>query len=200
MVKNCNICSVEKNLTDFYKSKSSKDGLESFCKVCKNEKSKKIYLKNKEHRLLQSKLYYYSNQERQREVKNNWKKNNPELNRAINNTWEKNKRKEDKFWACRKALRTRFLAALSGRTKSKSTLNLVGLSSWDEFKSYLETLWIKDMCWDNYGQGEGYWVIDHIIPLSSASNLEELEKLQHYTNLQPLWWRDNLIKGAKVYA
>ena len=75
MVKKCNICSVEKNLSDFYKSKSNKDGLESLCKLCKKEKSKVIYSENLEHRLLQSKLYYYSNHEKQREVKNAWKKN-----------------------------------------------------------------------------------------------------------------------------
>lgn len=198
MVKKCNICSVEKNLTDFYKSKSGKDGLESFCKVCKKEKSKVNYAKNLEHRLLQNKLYYYANHEKQKEVKNTWKKNNPELVRAINNAWEKNKRKEDKFWACKKALRTRFLGALSGRKKSNSTLNLVGKDSWEAFKLYVELHWKEGMSWDNYGSAKDCWVIDHIKPLASARTLEELEKLQHYTNLQPLWSIENLQKGTKI--
>ena len=200
MVKICNICSVEKNLTDFYKSKSGKDGLESFCKVCKKEKSKINYAKNLEHRLLQNKLYYYANHEKQREVKNAWKKNNPDLNREINNPWEKNKRKVDKFWACKKSLRTRFLGALKGQSKSTNTLKLVGLDSWVEVKQYLEKLWVDGMSWNNYGQGDNCWVIDHILPLASASNKEELEKLQHFTNLRPMWWRENLMKGAKIYA
>jgi hypothetical protein len=198
MVKICNICSVEKNLTDFYKSKSGKDGLESFCKLCKKEKSKINYVKNLEHRLLQNKSYYYANHEKQKEVKNTWKKNNPELVRAINNTWEKNKRKEDKFWACKKALRTRFLGALSGRKKSNSTLKLVGMNSWKDFKVYVELYWKEGMSWDNYGSSKDCWVIDHIKPLASAKTLEELEKLQHYTNLQPLWSIENLKKGAKI--
>jgi 3-methyladenine DNA glycosylase AlkC len=130
MVKICNICSVEKNLTDFYKSKSGKDGLESFCKLCKKEKSKINYVKNLEHRLLQNKSYYYANHEKQKEVKNTWKKNNPELVRAINNTWEKNKRKEDKFWACKKALRTRFSRSVTADEESQTarTASLIALS------------------------------------------------------------------------
>lgn len=48
------------------------------------------------------------------------------------------------------------------------------------------------MSWDRYGQ----WEVDHIVPLSSAGSLEDLIRLCHYCNLQPLWKRDNLIKGG----
>mgnify|MGYP002132731409 FL=1 len=49
------------------------------------------------------------------------------------------------------------------------------------------------MTWDNYGD----WHIDHIIPLNSAQTEEDLYKLCHYSNLQPLWALDNLKKGSK---
>jgi hypothetical protein len=42
------------------------------------------------------------------------------------------------------------------------------------------------------------WEIDHIIPISSAKNKEEMISLCHYTNLQPLWHIDNMIKGNKI--
>jgi hypothetical protein len=51
------------------------------------------------------------------------------------------------------------------------------------------------MNWNNYGYYG--WHIDHIKPLSSAKNEFELIKLFHYTNLQPLWWKDNLSKNGK---
>lgn len=40
--------------------------------------------------------------------------------------------------------------------------------------------------------------IDHKIPISSANTQEEVEKLCHYTNCQPLWWWDNIIKSNKI--
>ena len=49
------------------------------------------------------------------------------------------------------------------------------------------------MTCDNHGE----WHIDHILPLASAKDDEEVFKLCHYTNLQPLWAEDNLIKGCR---
>jgi len=46
------------------------------------------------------------------------------------------------------------------------------------------------MTWENWGLYNGEfnygWDIDHIIPLSSAKNEEDIIILNHYTNLQPL--------------
>ena len=50
------------------------------------------------------------------------------------------------------------------------------------------------MSWDNYGK----WHIDHIIPLSSAKTEQDILKLCHYTNLQPLWAKGNIIKSNKI--
>lgn len=46
------------------------------------------------------------------------------------------------------------------------------------------------MTWENYGKYNSEfnfgWNLDHIIPLSSADNIERLIELNHFTNLQPL--------------
>ena len=52
------------------------------------------------------------------------------------------------------------------------------------------------MSFDNYGF-DG-WHIDHIVPLATAKTEEQVAKLNHYTNIQPLWAKDNLSKGAKI--
>ena len=38
---------------------------------------------------------------------------------------------------------------------------------------------------------------DHIKPISHARTEEEVRALHHYTNYQPLLWRDNLVKGTR---
>jgi hypothetical protein len=77
--------------------------------------------------------------------------------------------------------------------KDNKTLIIVGCSA-EYLKEHLETKFKEGMSWDNYGS----WHIDHIKPLSSAKNTEELNKLCHYSNLQPLWAKENLSKGSKL--
>jgi hypothetical protein len=63
-------------------------------------------------------------------------------------------------------------------------------------KKYLEDKFSEGMTWDN--KGFYGWHIDHIIPLSSAKNEEDIIRLSNYTNLQPLWGKDNMKKGNRV--
>jgi hypothetical protein len=50
------------------------------------------------------------------------------------------------------------------------------------------------MNWENKNK----WEIDHIIPISIARNEEEIIKLNHYSNLRPLWRKDNRDKSNKI--
>ncbi len=66
--------------------------------------------------------------------------------------------------------------------------------SLEELRSHLESQFKPGMTWENHGQ----WHIDHIYPLSLAKNQEHLIELSHYTNLQPLWAKENLSKSNRV--
>ena len=89
-----------------------------------------------------------------------------------------------------------------GLTKSKKTEDIIGISLSD-FLKYLESKFEPWMNWENYGRYNGEfnygWDIDHIVPTSSASNEEEIYRLNHYTNLQPLCSKVNRdVKRHKV--
>jgi hypothetical protein len=86
----------------------------------------------------------------------------------------------------RSSLKTR------GVKKNTKTVQILGCS-FEEFKQHLESKFESWMTWDNYGNWNGYptepntaWDIDHIIPNSNGLNENEVIKLNHYTNLQPL--------------
>jgi hypothetical protein len=81
------------------------------------------------------------------------------------------------------------------KNKSHRTFEIIGCTP-IELVEHLEQKFVSGMCWDNHGKHG--WHIDHIIPLSSAKNKEELYRLCHYTNLQPLWAIDNIKKNNKI--
>ena len=83
---------------------------------------------------------------------------------------------------------------IHGKKTNIETVKDLGCSI-EELKTHLESQFQPRMTWDNYGK----WHIDHIKPLSNFNleNKEEFKEACNYKNLQPLWAKDNLIKGAK---
>lgn len=109
-----------------------------------------------------------------------------------NNIAHKRKRLNTEFKLIHN-LRSRLRKALSGKSRDKGFLVLLGCSAL-ELKIHLESKFTTGMTWDNYGE----WHINHIKPLSkfNLSNKEELQEACKYANLQPLWAKDNLAKGS----
>jgi len=96
----------------------------------------------------------------------------------------------------RTIIRGRLYYILKNNPKNSVILKDIGCSV-SELKIYLEKQFTKGMNWDNWAfKG---WHIDHDKPLSlfDLSNEEEFRKASHYTNLKPMWWRDNISKGKK---
>jgi hypothetical protein len=74
----------------------------------------------------------------------------------------------------------------------ESTKYYLGCSI-EDFIKHLESYFTKDIDWTNYEK----WHLDHIIPISSAENIDEFNALQHYKNIQPLYENLNIKKSNK---
>jgi hypothetical protein len=111
--------------------------------------------------------------------------------------WHKNRYKTNLQYKMMNILRKRLGNILYQNTKSGSALHDLGCSL-EELKTYIEKQFTNGMTWENWSKYG--WHIDHIIPLSSfdLSDREQFKKAVHYTNLQPLWWNENLSKGARL--
>jgi len=140
-----------------------------------------------------------------------WKSKNPHKVSKLKKIWyDKNKDKikkkyadihikkynNDKNYKLKHVLRSRLNKAINNNYKTGSAVSDLGCTI-EELRKHLEDQFQEGMTWDNYGL-KG-WHIDHIKPLASFNleDEEELLKACHYSNLQPLWAKDNLSKGAK---
>ena len=201
-MKKCSRCKVEKELTEFHKKKTTKDGLSNSCKSCVKEYSKKHYQANKEYRKEQIKEYRKNNKENVKEYKKkHYQANKKKIkeyqkaNKERINKLRRDRKKVDPLFKMKGNLRTRTSIAFKnkGYNKNTKTQEMLGVN-WEVCKAHIERQFTKGMTWDNQGE----WHIDHIIPLASANTKQELKKLCHYSNLQPLWAVDNIIKSAKI--
>jgi len=161
------------------------------------ENSKKHYENNKQKILEKyrkiSKKYYEDNREKRLEYRKIYNKNN----RDKHNMYVKNKKLNDPIYYISNIARNRVLTFLKRKNieKNNKTFDIIGCSP-EFLKEHIEKQFKQGMNWDNCGLYG--WHIDHIIPLSSAKTEEEIYKLCHYTNLQPLWAKENLSKGRKI--
>lgn len=223
-MKTCSSCNLEKSFDSFNRDKYKKSGYSSQCKHCR-EKYKEVnkeakaqyfkeyYAKNKDERSAYRKAYYLKNKERELAKAKEYNEKNRDIvsarekkyrertraeRRIYFNNYRNNRRKFDDVYRLVSNVRVRvsqFCRAVS-IAKNHSTLKAIGISPAD-FKVYIESHFVDGMNWDNYGFGAGKWSIDHTKPLCTANTEEEVFTLNHYTNLRPMWWFDNLSKGGK---
>ena len=106
-----------------------------------------------------------------------------------------NKRKKEPIYNLKKNCRSRIQKVFKrkGFKKKSKTSDMLGCD-WDFLKSYIESQFKDDMSWENRDK----WHIDHIIPLASASSEDDVIKLSHFSNLQPLWAEENIKKADKI--
>ena len=79
------------------------------------------------------------------------------------------------------------------RTTDRFSIKHIGCTK-QELRDYLQVKFVEGMTFENYGN---YWEIDHIKPLSlfDLTNDDHYKAASYYTNLQPLWRLDNVLKS-----
>lgn len=155
--------------------------------------NKKYREKNKEKIAKVSRQYREKNKEKIQERTKEYVK----LNKEKINKYIKTRRKEDPIFkfSCttRRLIYNSFKRNANTFTKNHSTEDILGCNI-EYFREYISLKFTKGMSLNNHGE----WHLDHIIPLATAKTEEEIIRLNHYTNFQPLWAKDNLIKGDKI--
>jgi hypothetical protein len=140
---------------------------------------------NKEKLQLYSAEYHQNNLDKIHEYHKEYQINN----RERKNIYHKTRYKNDIDYRIKCILRASFAGVIRNYNgiKSQSVLKLVGCTK-EEFRKYIESLFLPEMSWDNYGK-KGIWEIDHIIPCYNFDHtkLEEQKKCWYYLNLRPLF-------------
>ena len=184
--KICSKCKGLKCLSEYNAHKKMKDGKSSICKQCASNRNKKYYKKNK-NKILTKQKTYGINHRQTKQYRENRKKYIREYQQ---------KQRTNSSYKIQDNISRRIRASMTQGYKSETTIKLLGCSI-EELKIHLEEQFKKGMSWDNYGMYG--WHIDHIMPCSSfdLTDIEQQKICFHYTNLQPLWAKDNLSKGNK---
>ena len=114
--------------------------------------------------------------------------------RKVQKEWFKKRYNSDHNFKLRVSLRNRINLVIKTGKKYHTSMELIG-ADLHEVRNYLEKKFQPGMNWDNHG----LWHIDHIIPCAAfdLTKEEEQKRCFHYTNLQPLWARDNIIKSCR---
>ena len=208
--KKCTKCFAIKEITQYNKKRN---GLQSWCKLCENERTRIWYQNNKEKRNKKAREWEALNRDKVNIAKMARRKKEklllpPKIQKEPFNRIEWNRKNKHRLAKYRRdwinknpiadiadRVRRRINTSIqkNGYTKRSKSNEILGCD-WETLKIHIEQQFLKGMTWENRSE----WHIDHIIPISSAKTEEDVIKLNHYTNLRPLWAADNLRKSNKL--
>jgi hypothetical protein len=191
-MKICVICSAQFE-SNYRHAKTCSD---ECSKTLKPLNRKRWVDKNRDY-FNQYKREYHKTKDKEKMRERTRKYRRSEQGRKVRKAQQKRRLVRDPLYRAKRSLRKR-LWEYKQRLGTMSMSASIGCT-WDEFKTHIESKFYHNtetgevMSWDNYGKGG--WEIDHIEPLCIATNVSDLERLSHYTNLQPLWAKDNNSKS-----
>jgi len=155
------------------------------------------YQKNKKEIIKKTKQYYQNNKNIILKKQKEYREYNKETLKTKENLRKLEYYKNNLNYKIKKILRSRFLLALRELDKSNSIINLIGCSI-EDLKKHIESQFKERMSWENHTMHG--WHIDHIKPCASfdLTDPEQQKECFHYTNLRPLWAKENLSKGSNI--
>lgn len=167
--------------------------------------NRECYRRTIDRRRKLAREYHARNRESRIKAMREWVKKNPEKVAACRkkNQPRLNARKRYRFandlqYRIADQLRSRLYQSIKSRSLRKGGCFTKALGcTFNQLILHLEAQFQDGMTWDNWGVSG--WHIDHIVPLASfdLSDPCQFSIACHYTNLQPLWARENLSKGAR---
>lgn len=162
---------------------------------------KKIYLEKNKNKY---KKYFHEYNKENFDKRKSQREERKDILKEYNYKYKKDRYKNDILYRIHSDVSKSINSAIkrNGYKKNTRTHEILGCS-FEEFKIYIESKFDIWMNWGNKGlyNGELYygWDLDHIIPISSAKTEEEILKLNHYTNFQPLCsYTNRYIKRNKL--
>jgi len=197
--KACTSCGVTKSVLEFPERSVPGEGRKTVCQACVDSKQGRL-AESREKRALEkaSAMAEKARIRKERQQlsalkKPERKKHNNE--RSVERFMERYK--TDPILRIKHAHRRRVNNLIKAQFMAKAhphTRALFGCT-YQEYKAHLEQRFQPGMTWDNHGT---VWELDHIRPLSSFDLMDEEQQRQafHYTNVQPLFTRDNRTKGS----
>lgn len=188
----CFDCKQSLPISEFGNNKSNKNGLQRSCKTCKSERDKK-YREDPRFRqriLNQKKEDFY----KIKKDPEKWGEYLKKQKETRDYRSEYLRMRNNPIRRSKDAIRKLIITSLKVRniTKSKIRMNTEEIIGCDliSFKQHIESQFTEGMTWLNHGK----WHLDHIIPMDAAKTVDEVIKLNHWTNFQPLWSDDNYNK------
>ena len=162
-----------------------------------NQKCREYYEENKEELRQKGKEYRENNLEKIKEYQTEYREENKEEINKKKMDYKRKRLAEDPLFKLIDGLRSRILLAIKSQAgeKAAKSMELLGCSV-QHVRDHLESQFTEGMTWENRGE----WHIDHIRPCASfdLTDPEEQKKCFHWTNLQPLWAKDNIIKSDRL--
>jgi hypothetical protein len=194
--KKCNLFKVcNGDNRNFANDKSTWDGLRWICKTCDSAQCKKWSERNSEAIKRYKKEWRKINGKERDKKDYQKRKNNPqhmEYNKNYRREWCKRQRIENPAYKLKQNVSRRIRELLQKGGKSQTTVKYVGCTI-EKLMCHLEKQFDEYMTWENQGK----WHIDHIIPCNAfdTSNVAEATAMWHYSNLQPMWGKENILKS-----